>query len=99
MIPSTIIDLSHVQQEIQAAADLGVLLAAGSIFAFLGFAMSKENKTIRFCLWGLKRYGVQGWHVLTLVGDLPLDFHFRVHDPSQSRQLKTNVIVLVHNLE
>uniref|UniRef100_A0A3Q0T3E9 Uncharacterized protein n=1 Tax=Amphilophus citrinellus TaxID=61819 RepID=A0A3Q0T3E9_AMPCI len=51
MIPGPIIHLSHIQQEVQAAIQqlwtyLGVLLAACSIFALLGFAMGKEDEAV-----------------------------------------------------
>lgn len=49
-------------------------------------------------LGGLERNGVQGGHILTLVGHLTLDLHLRVHNASQAGQLKTDVIVLIHHL-
>lgn len=100
--------------------DLGVLLATGSIFALLGFAMGEEDEAIGLgsaeikgngshplCvplgqadvgLWSLERNGVQGGHILTLVGHFTLDFHLRVHNSSKAGQFKTDVIVLIHHL-
>lgn len=49
-------------------------------------------------LGSLEGDGVQGGHVLTLVGHLPLDFHLWVHDSSQAGQLKSDVVVLIHHL-
>lgn len=49
-------------------------------------------------LGSLERNGVQSGHILTLVGHLTLDFHLRVHNASQTGQLETDVIVLVHHL-
>lgn len=99
---------------------LGVLLAAGSIFALLGFAMGEEDEAIGLScaeikrdgshplgvplgeadvgLGGLEGNGIQSGHVLTLVGYLSLDFHLRVHNPSQAGQLEPDVIVLIYHL-
>ncbi|KAJ0061052.1 hypothetical protein NL108_005861, partial [Boleophthalmus pectinirostris] len=49
--------------------------------------------------WALEADGVQGGHVLTLEDDVPLKFHFGVHDASQARQFQADVIVLVHHLD
>lgn len=49
-------------------------------------------------LRSLERNRVQGGHILTLVGNLTLDFHLRIHNSSQAGQLKTDVIVLIHHL-
>uniref|UniRef100_A0A3P8TGW3 Uncharacterized protein n=1 Tax=Amphiprion percula TaxID=161767 RepID=A0A3P8TGW3_AMPPE len=49
-------------------------------------------------LGGLKRNRVEGCHVLTLVEHLTLDLHLRVHDSSQTGQLQTDVVVLIHHL-
>uniref|UniRef100_A0A4W6D2F7 Uncharacterized protein n=1 Tax=Lates calcarifer TaxID=8187 RepID=A0A4W6D2F7_LATCA len=43
MVPGTIIDLSHVQQQVKIMTDLGVLLTAGSIFALLGCSEIERN--------------------------------------------------------
>uniref|UniRef100_A0A4W6CUR3 Uncharacterized protein n=1 Tax=Lates calcarifer TaxID=8187 RepID=A0A4W6CUR3_LATCA len=61
MVPGTIIDLSHVQQQVKAPiqlwTDLGVLLTAGSIFALLGFAMGEEDEAIGLSCSEIERNG------------------------------------------
>lgn len=50
-------------------------------------------------LRGFERNWVKGSHIFTLVGYLTLDFHLGVHNSSQTGQLKTDVIVLIHYLQ
>lgn len=50
-------------------------------------------------LRGFKRNWVKGGHIFTLVGYLTLDFHLGVHNSSQTGQLKTDVIILIHYLQ
>uniref|UniRef100_A0A8D2DJS0 Uncharacterized protein n=1 Tax=Sciurus vulgaris TaxID=55149 RepID=A0A8D2DJS0_SCIVU len=49
-------------------------------------------------LWGLKVDGVQCGHILTLEYNFTIDFHFCVPNPCQTRQLQTDVIILINNL-
>uniref|UniRef100_A0A8C2XDS8 Uncharacterized protein n=1 Tax=Cyclopterus lumpus TaxID=8103 RepID=A0A8C2XDS8_CYCLU len=80
MIPGTIIDLSHVQQKVQADEAVGLSCAEikrdGS--HPLGVPLWEADVGLR----SLERNGVQSGHILTLVGHLTLDFHLRVHNAS-----------------
>lgn len=49
-------------------------------------------------LWGLKGNGVQRGHIFTLVRHLTLDLHLCVQNSSHPRQLKADVVVLIHHL-
>lgn len=60
----------------------------------LGVPLGEADVGLR----SLERNGVQGGHILTLVGNLTLDFHLGVHNSSQTGQLKTDVIIFIHHL-
>lgn len=49
-------------------------------------------------LWGLEVDRVQCGHILTLEYNFPVDFHLGIPNPGQTRQLQTDVIILVNNL-
>uniref|UniRef100_A0A8C6U5U1 Uncharacterized protein n=1 Tax=Neogobius melanostomus TaxID=47308 RepID=A0A8C6U5U1_9GOBI len=50
-------------------------------------------------LWILEADGVQRWDVLTFEDDVALNFHLRVHDAGETRQLQADIVVFVHHLE
>uniref|UniRef100_A0A8D0AFE1 Uncharacterized protein n=1 Tax=Sander lucioperca TaxID=283035 RepID=A0A8D0AFE1_SANLU len=105
--PGTIIDLSHVQQKVQASIQQLHCKEVHLVFALLSRAEIERDGShpLGVPLWeadvglgSLKRNGVQSGYIFTLVGYFTLDFHLRVHNASQPGQLKTDVIVLIHHL-
>lgn len=49
-------------------------------------------------LWRLERDGVQSGHILTFKGNSSVDFHLWVIQLGQPGQLKSHIVVFVHNL-